>query len=110
MAVDRNRARRRLKEAVRAYTFWPHAQPGFDYTVIGRTAALTRDFAVLLADMETAFRKVAPARTQRRPRDAGWPEPTKGLPPPPSLSHGRGDALSMAATGLPSVLSPSRIR
>jgi ribonuclease P protein component len=58
MAVDRNRARRRLKEAVRL-TFPAHAQPGFDYTVIGRTAALTRDFAVLLADMETAFRKVA---------------------------------------------------
>jgi ribonuclease P protein component len=57
MAVDRNRARRRLKEAVRL-TFRAHAQPGVDYTVIGRTAALTRDFAVLLADMETAFGKV----------------------------------------------------
>ena len=57
MAVDRNRARRRLKEVVRL-TFPALAKPGFDYAVIGRMAALTRDFAALLADMETAFRKV----------------------------------------------------
>ena len=62
MAVDRNRARRRLKEAVRL-TFAAHAKPGFDYTIIGRIAALKRDFAMLLADMETAFHKVhQPAR------------------------------------------------
>ncbi len=62
MAVDRNRARRRLKEAVRL-TFPAHAKPGFDYAIIGRAAALTRDFAALLADMEMAFHKVSqPAR------------------------------------------------
>ena len=58
MAVDRNRARRRLKEAVRL-TAPAHAKPGFDYAVIGRAAALTRGFAVLLADMEAAFHKVS---------------------------------------------------
>jgi ribonuclease P protein component len=57
MAVDRNRARRRLKEAVRL-TFGAHAKAGFDYAIIGRMAALNRDFAQLLADMETAFHKV----------------------------------------------------
>jgi ribonuclease P protein component len=57
MAVDRNRARRRLKEAVRL-TFQPNARPGFDYVVIGRAAVLTRNFADLLADMEIAFHKV----------------------------------------------------
>jgi ribonuclease P protein component len=63
MAVDRNRARRRLKEAVRL-TFEAHAKHDFDYTVIGRTAALTRNFAQLLADMQTAFHKVSqPARS-----------------------------------------------
>ncbi len=62
MAVDRNRARRRLKEAVRL-TFPAHAKPGFDYAIIGRAAALTQDFAALLADMEIAFHKVSqPAR------------------------------------------------
>ena len=65
MAVDRNRARRRLKEAVRL-TFPAHAQPGFDYAIIGRAAALTRNFAALLADMEIAFHKVSqPARSGR---------------------------------------------
>jgi ribonuclease P protein component len=65
MAVDRNRARRRLKEAARL-TFSTHAQPDFDYVIIGRAAALTRNFAHLLADMEHAFHKVSqPARPDK---------------------------------------------
>jgi ribonuclease P protein component len=65
MAVDRNRARRRLKEAVRL-TYPAHAQPGFDYAIIGRADALSRNFAHLLADMQIAFHKVSqPARTGR---------------------------------------------
>ena len=64
MAVDRNRARRRLKEVVRL-TFPAHAKPGFDYAIIGRTAALTRDFAALRADMELAFHKVNPPARAR---------------------------------------------
>jgi ribonuclease P protein component len=63
LAVDRNRARRRLKEAVRL-SFAAHAKAGFDYVIIGRAAALTRNFAALLADMEIAFHKVnQPARS-----------------------------------------------
>ena len=62
-AVDRNRARRRLKEAVRLSS-GTHAKAGFDYVIIGRAAALTRNFAALLADMEIAFHKVGePARS-----------------------------------------------
>ncbi len=72
MAVDRNRARRRLKEAVRL-TFPAHAAPGFDYAIIGRAAALTRDFAVLLADMEAAFHKV-----NLPPRKGASPAPGRG--------------------------------
>ncbi len=65
MAVDRNRARRRLKETVRL-TFPAHAKPGFDYAIIGRAAALTRNFESLLADMKIAFHKVGePARSGR---------------------------------------------
>jgi ribonuclease P protein component len=56
-AVDRNRVRRRLKEAVRL-SFPSHARPGFDYVIIGRAPALTRNFASLLADMRVAFHKV----------------------------------------------------
>jgi ribonuclease P protein component len=56
-AVKRNRARRRLKEAVRLVA--PDAaKPGHDYAIIGRMDALNRDFADLLADMKTAFHKV----------------------------------------------------
>ncbi|HWJ18258.1 MAG TPA: ribonuclease P protein component [Geobacterales bacterium] len=64
-AVDRNRARRRLKEAVRL-TFAGHAETGFDYVIIGRASALTRNFADLLADMRLAFHKVSqPARSDK---------------------------------------------
>lgn len=57
-AVARNRARRRLKEAVRL--IGPEAaQPGFDYVIIGRPLALTRNFAQLLDDLRSAFHKVA---------------------------------------------------
>jgi ribonuclease P protein component len=69
LAVDRNRARRRLKEAVRL-TCTDHAQAGCDYVIIGRAAALTRNFATLLADMQVAFHKVSqPERSgkDRRP-------------------------------------------
>jgi ribonuclease P protein component len=57
LAVDRNRARRRLKEAVRL-TFPACARGDFDYVIIGRAAALTRNFPELLADMRLAFHKV----------------------------------------------------
>ena len=64
-AVDRNRARRRLKEAVRL-TFPAHANAQFDYVIIGRASALTRNFADLLADMRLAFHKVGqPARSDK---------------------------------------------
>jgi len=64
-AVRRNRARRRLKEAVRRVA--PvDARPGFDYAIIGRAAALDRDFAELLNDLHKAFAKVH--GTDRRAR------------------------------------------
>jgi ribonuclease P protein component len=71
-AVKRNRARRRLKEAVRLSAPL-HARPEFDYVVIGRREALHQSFADLLEDMQLAFEKVhhAPRAkgigTQRRP-------------------------------------------
>jgi ribonuclease P protein component len=56
-AVDRNRAKRRLKEAVRLSSDL-HARAGYDYVIIGRAPALTRKFDDLLADMRAAFHKV----------------------------------------------------
>ncbi len=56
MAVERNRARRRLKEAVRRI-MTDHAAPG-DYVVIARSAAIGRGFSDLLGDLETALRRL----------------------------------------------------
>ncbi len=66
-AVDRNRARRRLRAA--ASEVLPRAgQPGTDYVVIGRKATLTRPFPDLLDDLESAVRRLAERESKgRRP-------------------------------------------
>lgn len=56
-AVLRNRARRRLKEAVRLLSA-SYARPGYDYVIIGRGEALHQRFADLLEDLQQAFNKV----------------------------------------------------
>ena len=57
IAVARNRARRRLKAAVEAVL--PKAgTPGFDYVLVARTETVTRPFADLVADLETALTRV----------------------------------------------------
>jgi ribonuclease P protein component len=56
-AVERNRARRRLRAAVRM-VMPTHAKPGFDYVIVGRQAAVGRAFALLLADLEQALRRL----------------------------------------------------
>ena len=57
-AVMRNRAKRRLREVARAVL--PRlGRPGWDYVLVGRPAAtVSRDYALLLADLETALRSV----------------------------------------------------
>lgn len=55
-AVERNRVRRRLRAA--ADKVLPAAgQPGRDYVVIGRKAALSRGFEDLVQDLKTAVTK-----------------------------------------------------
>jgi ribonuclease P protein component len=56
-AVMRNRARRRLRAAVQK-VMPIHAQPGFDYVLIGRTATVERAFPLLLADLEQALKRL----------------------------------------------------
>ena len=56
-ATERNRIRRRLRELVKrmgSLSMRPHS----DYVVIGRRAALERGFAVMLADLRSAFRRL----------------------------------------------------
>ena len=62
-ATERNRIRRRLREAVKQ--IGPVAmRPHHDYVLIGRRAALTRDFAALLDDLRAALK-----RLDRQPED-----------------------------------------
>lgn len=56
-AVARNRARRRLKEAVRK-TLASQGLPGHDYVVVARKTVLTHGFADLLTELGTATRKL----------------------------------------------------
>lgn len=65
-AVVRNRARRRLKEAVRM-TAPSHAKGGYDYVLIARAGTLQRRFAELIKDLERALAKVhAPSAAKKR--------------------------------------------
>ena len=57
-AVERNRIRRRLKEAVRRGLSAAQplaALPGHDYVLIGRRAALHGPFEAILKDLDRAF-------------------------------------------------------
>ena len=57
-AVVRNRARRRLRAAVKA-VMGPHARDGFDYVLIARGTTPDRPYALLLADLEAGLRRLA---------------------------------------------------
>lgn len=56
-AVVRNRARRRLKEAVRLHAEGA-ARPGFDYVLIARAGTLQRRFADLVEDLRLALDRI----------------------------------------------------
>lgn len=57
-AVQRNRAKRRLREVARA-VLSDAALPGWDYVLVGRPGAtVSREFALLLTDLQAALRAV----------------------------------------------------
>ena len=60
-AVVRNRARRRLREALRLVLPGP-ARPGADYVVVARPAALTLPFAQLQDDLLGALGRIGRPR------------------------------------------------
>jgi ribonuclease P protein component len=83
-AVERNRARRRLKEAARR-TLAQAGRPGHDYVLVARRGALAHPFARLLADLETAVsrvhRKLDRDRVQAGdPAEGGRGSPSLGAP------------------------------
>ncbi len=65
-ATERNRIRRRLRELVKrldVLSMRPHS----DYVLVGRRAALTRDFAAMLDDLRSALRRLdRPSGTEPR--------------------------------------------
>jgi ribonuclease P protein component len=69
-ATERNRIRRRLREAVRRGDVMA-MRPHHDYVVIGRRAALTCDFNTMLDDLRSALQRLdrqGRKRTAREPR------------------------------------------
>jgi ribonuclease P protein component len=70
-SVERNRIRRRLREAVRLSGAL-HAHAGHDYVVVGRRSALGASFATIVDEMIAAFGRVHAERQSARkpPRPA----------------------------------------
>ena len=66
-AVERNRAKRRMREAARAMVP-QYAAPGVDYVIIARGGVLTRPWPRLLDDVKTALIRLA-ADTGAAPAD-----------------------------------------
>jgi ribonuclease P protein component len=56
-AVARNRIKRRLREIARLH-LGGQAQAGFDYVLIGRATATTRDFSDLQKDLNSALKRL----------------------------------------------------
>ncbi|MEJ1157129.1 ribonuclease P protein component [Prosthecomicrobium sp. N25] len=76
-APERNRIRRRLREAMRLHGA-EVARPGTDYVLVGRREALGLAFADLAADLRGALKQV-----HRDPRPGG---PAGGRRKPPAVS------------------------
>jgi len=56
-ATERNRIRRRLRELVKRLDVIP-MRPHHDYVLVGRRAALHRDFATMLNDLRQAMHRL----------------------------------------------------
>jgi ribonuclease P protein component len=80
-AVQRNRAKRRMREAARALLPL-HGEGGHDYVLIARGGAITRPWLRLLDDVESALISLAAggddpkaSRPARKPRSSSPPRP-----------------------------------
>jgi len=68
-AVERNRVRRRLKEAVRRSAS-QHMRCGHDYVIVGRRTALRVDFARLIAELQQSLVRLHEKRETAKGRAA----------------------------------------
>ena len=73
-APERNRIRRRLREVVRR-TDSMALRPHHDYVLVGRRAALARDFAAMVDDFQNCLQR----RGRGQKRDARKPDRKTGL-------------------------------
>jgi len=79
-AVVRNRAKRRMREAVRLL-LPEHGRPGFDYVFIARGGVTTRPWPRLLDDVKSALIRLAADRDSEPPdSQAKAPRPSAPLP------------------------------
>ena len=80
-ATERNRIRRRLRELVKRLDVMV-MRPHSDYVLVGRRAALTRDFAGMLNDLRDLLGRLDRQRSDPEPgrdsrRDAGGGSPRR---------------------------------
>lgn len=75
-ATERNRIRRRLRELVKRAGVIS-MRPQHDYVLVGRRAALNRDFATMLDDLRSALDRLG--RQERQERGPRRPKSTTGL-------------------------------
>ena len=75
-ATERNRIRRRLRELVKRLDVMP-MRPHHDYVLVGRRAALHRDFATMLDDLRQALLRLD--RQPAKPAKALSSEVATGL-------------------------------
>jgi ribonuclease P protein component len=73
-AVERNRVRRRLKEALRAAAPL-ETEADHDYVLMARREALARRFAALVDDVRDAFRAARRGATNNRGRGSAQRTP-----------------------------------
>jgi ribonuclease P protein component len=64
-ATERNRIRRRLREVVKRVDLIS-MRPHSDYVLVGRRAALTRDFAAMLEDLRSALDRLERTGASRK--------------------------------------------
>ena len=72
-AVERNRVRRRLREAVKRIGA-QDMRPGHDYILVARREVLTRPFDALIADVAGTLRRIESGKAQSARRHTGTPE------------------------------------
>jgi len=72
-APERNRIRRRLREAVRSLdgtADFVAMRPHHDYVLVGRRAALTCDFSTMLDDLRSALQRLDRQGPKRKARES----------------------------------------